>query len=172
MTPGGEVGGIGVYDIHIDLSKGLEKAGIETTLISAGRYKVEGNPFQPLSTNGRSAMQARVDGYYRAFAEAVAKHRNVSESAVRNGMGQGRLLNAERAKRENMVDGVATLDDVAGELARRIVQGTLVSPATRAALSQARPYVIDASDRRPLGAASPATGLAATRRREIELLSL
>lgn len=44
------------------------------------------------------------------------------ESAVRNGMGQGRLLDAERAKQEKMVDGIATLGDVAGKLARRIGQ--------------------------------------------------
>jgi len=145
-TPGGEVGGIGVHDMHTDLSKGLEKAGVETTLISAGRYKTEGNPFQPLSTSGRSAMQARVDSYYRAFVAAVAKHRNVPESAVRNGMGQGRLLNAERAMHESMVDGIGTLDDVAGKLARRISKGEYVRPsAPRGTQLQATQRVIEAS---------------------------
>jgi len=119
VTPGGEVGGIGVYDIHSGFAKGLAKAGIETTLISAGRYKIEGNPFQPLSTSGRSAMQARVDGYYRAFVTAVAKHRNVPESAVCNGMGQGRLLDAERVKRENMADGIATFEEVLDKINAR-----------------------------------------------------
>lgn len=123
VTPGGEVGGIGVYDIHTDLSKGLEKAGVETTLIAAGRYKIEGNPFQPLSTSGRSAMQARVDGYYYAFVAAVAKQRNVPDSAVRNGMGQGRVINAERAKGESMADGVATFDEVLDRLKARINHG-------------------------------------------------
>lgn len=174
VTPGGEVGGVGVYDMHTDLSKGLEKAGIETTLISAGRYKTEGNPFQPLSTTARSAMQSRVDGYYRAFVPAVAKHRNVPESAVRNGMGQGRLLDAERAMRENMVDGIATLDDVASKLARRIGERERVRPSAPGGMqSQATRRVIEASSPWPSsGEVSRATRVAAARRREIELLGL
>ena len=120
VTPGGEVGGIGVHDMHSDFSKGLEKAGIETTLIAAGKFKTEGNPFQPLGTNARAAMQKRIDGYYRAFVGAVAKHRNVTESAVRNGMGQGRLLDAQHAKREGMVDDIATIDEVMRRLAQRV----------------------------------------------------
>jgi len=172
VAPGGEVGGVGVYDMHTDLSKGLEKAGIETTLISAGLFKTEGNPFQRLSIGGRSAMQARVDGYYRAFVTAVAKHRNVPESAVRNGMGQGRLLDAERAKRENMVDDVASLDDVVRRLAQRIGQGKPVRPPIRAAQMQARQRVIETSNHRPLSVVSRAAGLTAARRREIQLLSV
>ncbi len=87
VTPGGEVGGIGVHDMHIDLSKGLKKAGIDTTLIAAGKFKTEGNPFEPLGVDARATMQRRVDAYYRAFVAAVAKHRAVPESAARNGMG-------------------------------------------------------------------------------------
>lgn len=172
VTPGGEVGGIGVYDIHTNVSAGLEKAGIETTLISAGRYKTEGNPFQPLSAHARAAMQKRVDGYYHAFVAAVAKHRNLPESAVRNGMGQARLLEAESAKYESMVDGIATLDDVVGKLARRIGQGIPTRPLTRAAQLQERQRFIAASNPRPSGEVSRATGRAAARQREIELLSL
>lgn len=172
VTPVGEVGGIGVYDMHIDLSKGLEKAGISTTLIAAGKYKIEGNPFEPLSMSGRSAMQARVHGYYRAFVAAVSKHRNVPESVVRNGMGQGRLLDAEPAKRERMVDGIATLDDVFGKLARRISDRTSIRPSARVTQLQARQHVLEASNHRPTGEALRATGLAGARRREIDLLSI
>lgn len=146
VTLGGEVGGIGVHDVHIDLSKALVKAGVKTTLISAGCYKIEGNPFQPLSTRGRSAMQARVDAYYRAFVADVAQHRNVPESAVRNGMGQGRLLDAERAKREGMVDGIATVDEVVRRLAHRIGQGKITN-ASRVAATRQRE--IDALARPP-----------------------
>ena len=171
VTPGGEVGGIGVHDMHSDFSKGLAKAGIETTLIVAGRYKVEGNPFQPLSADGRAAMQKRVDGYYRAFVAAVAKHRSVPESAVRQGMGRGRLLDAELAMRESMVDGIATLDDVAGKLARRIGQGKPARQSARAAQWQAGPRLIETSNYRPSSEVSRATGLTAARRRDVELLS-
>ncbi len=106
------------------------------------------------------------------FVTAVAKHRGVTESTVRNGMGQGRLLDAERAKHENMVDDVASLDDVVRRLAQRIGQGKPVRPPIRAAQMQARQRVIETSNHRPLSEVSRAAGLTAARRREIELLSL
>jgi ClpP class serine protease len=90
------------------------------TLVSAGRYKTEGNPFGPLSPDARKHMQDRVDGYYGAFTRAVARNRGVALAKVRNGMGQGCLLDAERAKREGMVDDVATIDTVVRRLALRI----------------------------------------------------
>lgn len=172
VTPGGEVGGIGVYDIHTNVSAALEKAGIETTLISAGRYKTEGNPSQPLSADARAVMQKRVDGYYRAFVEAIAKHRDVPESAVRGGMGQRRLLDAERAMGEGMVDGIATLDDVAGKLARCIGLCKPIRPTARA-LSRPRQPLIKSLSWPSKGPALRRTSpISSGRERVIELLSL
>ena len=171
VTPGGEVGGIGVHDMHVDLSKGLEKAGIETTLIAAGRYKVEGNPFQPLGAHARAAMQKRIDGYYRAFVEAVAKHRSVAESTVRIGFGEGRLLDAVHAKREGMVDDIATIDEAVRRLAQRVGQGKTANASHVAA---ARQREIDALARPP--SSVPSREMVATctaaRQRLIALLSV
>lgn len=52
--PGGEVGSIGVVTAHQDVSKALRTAGVETTLISAGKHKTEGNPFEPLGPTRNS----------------------------------------------------------------------------------------------------------------------
>lgn len=169
VTPGGEVGGIGVHYMHIDLSKGLEKAGIKTTLIAAGKFKTEGNPYQPLGTNARTAMQKRIDGYYRAFVTTVAKHRNTPESTVRGGMGQGRLLGAELAKHENMVDGIATSDDVVHRLAQSIAYGTPAMKSARLHIPQ--PPVSGLNDS-PTSTASRTVTCAAAREHEIELLTL
>ena len=51
-TPSGEVGSIGVFAMHQDISKALSQFGVQVTLISAGKYKVEGNPFEPLGDEG------------------------------------------------------------------------------------------------------------------------
>ncbi len=112
MTPGGEVGSIGVWQAHQDFSKAFDEAGIKTTLISAGDYKVEGNPYAPLDPEAQAFMQSRVDDYYRAFAESVAKGRNVALANVLSGMGQGRVLGAQAAKQQCMVDGIASIDQV------------------------------------------------------------
>ena len=118
VTPGGEVGSIGVWQAHQDYSKAMDEAGVKTTLISAGKFKVEGNPSPPLDEDAQAFMQSRVDDYYAAFTKAVAKGRGVSIAQVRDGMGQGRVLGAEAALASNMVDGIASLDDVVRKMRR------------------------------------------------------
>ncbi|HET6912061.1 MAG TPA: signal peptide peptidase SppA, partial [Rhodanobacteraceae bacterium] len=120
VTPGGEVGSIGVWSAHQDVSKALEAAGVNVTLISAGEFKVEGNPFQPLGDEAQSFMQSRVNDYYSEFTRAVARGRKVSVDQVRNGMGKGRVLGADQAKAEGMVDGIATFDDVIANMQKGI----------------------------------------------------
>lgn len=171
MTPGGEVGSIGVVTMHEDVSKGLDKAGIKTTLIAAGKHKLGGHPFQPLGADARRHLQSRVNEYYGMFVRAVARNRAVDAATVRNGMGQGRLLDAERAMRENMVDGIATLDDVVRRLGQRIGQGK-VANASRVAAARYRE--IGVLNRRP--SSEPSRAMAAQRvvehQRVIELLCL
>jgi capsid assembly protease len=111
VTPGGEVGSIGVWQAHFDYSQALAAEGVTPTLISAGTYKVEGNPYAPLEPEAQAFMQSRVDDYFLAFSKAVAKGRDVPIAQVRNGMGQGRVLGADAAVEQNMVDGIVTLDD-------------------------------------------------------------
>jgi len=135
VTPGGEVGSIGVWQAHQDFSQALEEAGVKTTLISAGKYKVEGNPYSALDAEAQAFMQSRVDEYYSAFTKAVARGRGVSIAQVRDGMGQGRVLGAEAALQQDMVDGIATLDEVLKKM-RRSLKPSAPSGASR--LKQAR----------------------------------
>lgn len=109
-----------MHRVHEDWSKALDKAGVRTTLISAGRYKTEQSALAPLGHAAKAHIQSRIDAHYAAFTRDVAKHRGVDIGDARNGMGQGRLLGADRAQRENMVDGVVTFDEVADKLMRRI----------------------------------------------------
>ena len=111
VTPGGEVGSIGVWQAHFDYSQALAAEGVTPTLISAGTYKVEGNPYAPLEPEAQAFMQSRVDDYFLTFSKAVAKGRGVPIAQVRNGMGQGRVLGADAALEQNMVDGIVTLDE-------------------------------------------------------------
>ena len=112
VTPGGEVGSIGVWQAHFDYSKALEEEGVKTTLVSAGKFKVEGNPYVPLDPEAQAFMQSRVDDYYNAFIQAVAVGRGVTVDDVRNGMGEGRVLGSDAALAQHMVDGIASFDDV------------------------------------------------------------
>lgn len=110
VTPGGIVGSIGVYCIHQDVSKAADEAGLKVTFISAGKYKVDGNQFEPLDDATRQRVQARVDDVYGQFVRDVARGRGVPDSTVRGGFGEGDVVTAKKAVAEGMVDGVMTLD--------------------------------------------------------------
>lgn len=121
-TPSGEVGSIGVFLVHTDLSAMDEQAGVKFTIISAGKFKMEGNDMEPLSAEARDEFQRVVDHYYSMFVKAVAQHRGVATSAVVKGYGEGRVLVAPQAFDAGMIDGVKTFDwvlDRAANASRR-----------------------------------------------------
>jgi signal peptide peptidase SppA len=110
VTDSGELGSIGVYQIHKDISQNLAMKGISPTIISAGRYKVDGNPYQPLSESAHEDAQHAVDTYYGMFTADVAKGRRTSQEAVQNGYGEGRQLLAKDAVKAGLADRVDTLE--------------------------------------------------------------
>ena len=141
VTSGGEVGSIGVWQAHQDYSKAMDEAGVKTTLISAGKFKVEGNPYAPLDEEAQGFMQSRVDDYYAAFTKAVAKGRGVPIIEVRDGMGQGRVLGADAALAQNMVDGIASFDQVLSKMHKDAASSAKSSPPAKpktSRLAQAR----------------------------------
>ncbi|HYH36576.1 MAG TPA: S49 family peptidase [Azospirillum sp.] len=124
ITPSGEAGSIGVYQAHTEYSRAMDKGGVKTTLIRAGRFKAEGNPYQPLTEEAQAAMQKRVDEYYGMFTRDVARGRGVTVDVVRGGFGEGRVVGAAEAVKLGMADRVATFE----ETIRRLQAG---APAPR-----------------------------------------
>lgn len=117
VTPSGMAGSVGVLGQHTDISRAMDKAGIKMTFISAGRYKTEGNEFEPLSAEARAARQQTINDYYALMVNDIARGRGVAASTVRGGYGEGRLLTAQAAVRAGLADKVATLDAVISDVA-------------------------------------------------------
>jgi len=129
VTPSGEAGSIGVYRLHRDLSEAHAMRGIKPTLVSAGKFKVEGNPYEALDDGAREQFQAEVDDYYGMFTADVAKGRGVAVADVKSGYGEGRALHAKQAVQAGIADRVETLQDAV----RRVAH-----PRGRAALEDRR----------------------------------
>lgn len=125
VTPDAEVGSIGVFAVHQDVSKMLEQDGVKVSIIKEGKYKTEGNPYEPLSAEARAVIQESVSEYYDAFVSAVALHRGVEADDVRNGFGEGRVVRAKRAVKLGMADRVGTLEETVSGLLERINAGAL-----------------------------------------------
>lgn len=111
VTRGGEAGSIGVYMLHEDISKFLDEMGVKETFIFEGKYKVEGNPFEPLNDEAKDYFQSRVSDYYKMFIDSVAKGRGISTKTVLEKFGQGRVFGAQQAVESGMADRVGTLDE-------------------------------------------------------------
>ncbi len=155
VTPSGSVGSIGVWAAHQDISQALEKEGVKMTLISAGKFKTEGNPWQPLGEEALASIQSSVNQTYDAFVNAVARNRGVKPALVKSGFGEGRMVSAQQAVDLGMADRIETLQETIGRLLGN------VSPS---ALGQA----LQSNDVPPVTASSDAA--AADRERQAQSL--
>lgn len=108
VTPSGSVGSVGVILRHVSYAGELDQAGIDVTLMTAGKHKKIANPYEALSDEDRAILQADLDEVYAAFVADVARGRGVSANAVRSGFGEGRVVLAKEALALGMVDKVET----------------------------------------------------------------
>ena len=108
LTPSGEVGSVGVLDLHADISKALENSGVKLTAVTAGPHKVERAPFTSLSDDAKEHMQSSVDAWYGDFLGTIRRGRGARVSASSD-YGGGRMLSAREALAAGMVDFVSSL---------------------------------------------------------------
>ena len=128
VTPSGSVGSIGVYTVHEDQSGHDAQTGHRFTYISAGRYKTEGNPHEPLTSEGKEYRQEVVDELYWEFIDSVAKGRGADAADVMEDFGGGRMMTAKKSLEVGMVDAVMPYEQVLSKIgAQRNV--TVVFPS-------------------------------------------
>lgn len=117
VTPSGSVGSIGVFGVHMDRSQQMAMAGVKPTIIAAGRYKTEANPYEPLSDEARAEIQRSVDAFAEMFIADVAAGRGTTAERVRAEFGEGRMVRARDAVTRGMADAVMPLAGTSGTTA-------------------------------------------------------
>lgn len=108
LTPSGEVGSVGVLDLHTDITGALDQAGVKITAVTAGPHKTERAPFTPLSEDAKAHMQSGVDAWYGDFLSAIKRGRGARVPA-NSTFGNGRMLSSREAVAAGMVDFVSSL---------------------------------------------------------------
>lgn len=146
VTPDAEVGSVGVFAVHQDISKKLEQDGIKVTFIKEGKYKTEGNPYEPLSDEARDIIQGHVSEAYDNFINSLARNRGVTADDVRNGYGEGRVVGAKHAIRLGMADRIETLDQTVERLFNQMNSGSSPVSSGRSAEQVNLTPVADSSD--------------------------
>jgi len=107
----GEVGSIGVYQMHYDYSKADEKAGVKRTLIKAGKYKAAGNDTEPLTREIQDYLEEGVDYIYSLFVDSVARYRGANVGTVLEDMADGRIFIGRQAVEAGLVDRIGNFEE-------------------------------------------------------------
>lgn len=107
------LGSIGVLAVYVDQSKALAEQGIKVNAFSAGKWKLAGAPFKPMTDEERAMFQGRIDKAYGAFTAAVNGKRTVEAGVM-----QGQVFDGEDAVKAGLSDGIfPSLQKMIAELA-------------------------------------------------------
>ena len=102
-NPGSITGSIGVILRGNNLSRLLERIGIQFETVKSGLYKDILSPDRALSSGERQLLQELIDSSYGQFVAAVAEGRGLSETDVRQ-FADGRVFSGAQAKDLGLVD--------------------------------------------------------------------
>jgi protease-4 len=102
-NPGTITGSIGVILRGNNISRLLERVGIQFETVKSGLYKDILSPDRALTDAERQLLQELIDSSYGQFVAAVAEGRRLSEEAVR-GFADGRVFSGAQARELGLVD--------------------------------------------------------------------
>lgn len=102
-NPGAMIGSIGVIMQGANFSELMEKIGIETQVVKAGRYKQVGTADRAWTDDETAELEKVISGTYDMFVEDVAKARglNVSDKAR---YADAHIFTAAQAKAVGLID--------------------------------------------------------------------
>ena len=131
LTRTAGVGSIGVFTMHVDISKMDEKEGVACTYIFAGAKKVDGNPHEPLSSDAKDTIQAEIDRTYDLFVNTVARNRKLTAKKVKST--EAGLYFGEEGVESGLADQVGTVAEAVSALGTAIEQSEQSLRAAEAA---------------------------------------
>lgn len=99
------IGSIGVFVIHSEDSKWLDKHGETLSLFRSGKWKAAFNSFMPLTADEKTRLQEGVDESASIFFNHVAAQRNVDAKTVKGW--EGDVFTAVKAKELGLIDEIA-----------------------------------------------------------------
>jgi len=107
-NPGSMVGSIGVIMQGINTEELMQKIGVSTQTVKAGKYKESGTPTRKWFDYEKDQLQSVIDDTYNMFIQDVA---NARELDVNNHtqFADAKIFTASQAKKVGLVDEVATI---------------------------------------------------------------
>ena len=136
VTQTGGVGSIGVIAMHVDQSLRDAQEGYRFTAVSAGDFKNDLSPHEPIDKGAMARLQTEVDRLYGLFVDNVAAMRGIDAKAIRDT--QAALFFGPDAISSGLADAVASTEqvivDFADHLQAKRVRGSGLSAQLVSAL--------------------------------------
>jgi len=98
-----------------DISGLLDRYGVKTQTITAGRNKAMGSSVMPLTDEQRNILQSMVDEAYDQFTGIVSEERGIDIQTVRT-LADGRIYTAKQALKLGLVDSIGTFDEAVADM--------------------------------------------------------
>lgn len=106
-----------------DITGFLKKHGIKTVTITSGANKAMGSYTDEMTDEQREIFQSLVDDAYDQFVGIVAEGRGMDEKDVRK-IADGRVYTAKQAKKNGLIDEIASYDDAVKDMKKRFELGS------------------------------------------------
>lgn len=116
-NPGSMVGSIGVIMQGADLSGIMNKIGIKSQVVKAGRYKQIGTPDRPWKQYEIAELNKVISGTYDMFTKDVADARKLDINK-RDNFANAHIFTASQAKKVGLIDSVGVEYEAKNELIR------------------------------------------------------
>ena len=107
--PTSVVGSIGVVALFPNVGGLMSKVGVSVRVLKCGALKDAGSPFRKMTEKERQYFQGLLDRVYERFKAVVAERRGMSADEVAR-IADGRVFDANAAKRLKLVDGIGDFD--------------------------------------------------------------
>ncbi len=109
-NPGSMVGSIGVIMQGADLSELMDKIGIKSQVVQAGKYKQIGTPDRPWKSYEINELNKVIQGTYDMFTQDVADARGL-DIKKRDTFANAHIFTAAQAQKVGLVDSLGVLHD-------------------------------------------------------------
>lgn len=109
-NPGTLTGSIGVILSLTNVTGLMEKIGVQSEVVTAGRLKDMGSPFRPTSDAERAIFQAMADEIHQQFLDDVKRMRPLTPDQL-DEVATGRIFTGEEAAEVGLVDELGSFED-------------------------------------------------------------
>ncbi len=110
MPETGITGSIGVWTLLVDLTRALDKDGIEVTMVRAGDRKARGGPYERADKEVVAKLFAWVEDTRQKFAALVAENRMIGVDDVL--AQEGDWFHGDEALDRGLIDGIGPFEAI------------------------------------------------------------